>query len=42
MRVVKRGRQGIWKTVGKLLDKDVAYNMPDIYYNEDKGQQERV
>jgi hypothetical protein len=37
MRVVKRGRQGIWEAVGKLLDEDVAYGMPDIYYNADKG-----
>jgi hypothetical protein len=40
--VVKKDRQEIWEAVKKLLNKDVAYNMPDIYYNKDKGQQERV
>jgi hypothetical protein len=42
MRVVKRSRQGIWKAIKKLLNKNVVYSMPDIYYNKDKGQQERV
>jgi hypothetical protein len=40
--VVKRGKQGIWEAVGKLLDKDMVYSMPNIYYNKDKGQQEKV
>jgi hypothetical protein len=40
--MIKKDRQKIWEVIEKLLNKDVIYNMPDIYYNKDKGQWERV
>ena len=34
MGVVKGSRGGVWDTVGKSLDEDMADGMPDIYNHE--------